>query len=167
MPKIGVLAQQAADRLWSVNQRLGIAGPVGEKHAVGLQRQHFLRGGRAGQDRSPGNPCRTDAGRCSISARSPAPPRAAASSARGHSTGGSVGPADAAARPIDGPSGITSRTRSRPTRPGLALALATRLASSRSVGGKHALHGPSDAHAADQGPRVDPFHGRQCRSGCR
>ncbi len=29
--------------------------------------------------------------------------------------------------------GITSRTRSRPTRPGLAFALATRLASSRSV----------------------------------
>ena len=31
-----LLAQQAADRLLGVVQRLGIAGPVGEEHAVGL-----------------------------------------------------------------------------------------------------------------------------------
>ena len=56
-----------------------------------------------------------------------------------------------------GPSGMTSRARSRPTRPGLARALSTRRASSRSVVERIPFIAPWIAGQADQGPGVDPL----------
>ena len=157
----GLLAQQAADRVDGVIQRLGIAGPVGEEHAVGLQWPGPPRPWPCRAGSSRGSPCRTGAGRCSTSCRSPAPRRGA----RRRIVRRRARSAPAVAQRLSGslpaprpPSGTTSRTRSRPTRPGLALALATRLASSRSTVERTPFMAPCDADAPDQGPRVDPLH---------
>ncbi len=47
------LAQQIADCLLGVDDRLGVARTVGEKHPVRSLRQHLLGAGRAGQNRHP------------------------------------------------------------------------------------------------------------------
>ena len=44
MPKIGLLADEFSNFADLVAERLGIAGSVGEKDAVGLERQDILRG---------------------------------------------------------------------------------------------------------------------------
>ena len=137
-----LLAEQAADRADRVVERLGVAGAVREEDAVGLVREHFFGGGGAGQDRHAAAQVdqvardvplhavvegddvglRVEGRALSPKLRSLVrewPSRCV------HSLSGSCH--------SHGWSGRTSRTRSRPTRPGLAFALATRLASSRSV----------------------------------
>ena len=152
----GHLAQHAANAVLGVVQRLGVAGAVAEKHAVGLVRQHFLGRRRAGQDRHAAAFVAQMPGDVPLHAvvegddvkvgllEMPGSPRPAAwPSLTGRR------PTRAAA------SGITSRTRSRPTRPGLALAFATRLASSRSTLESTPFIAPRGAQPADEGPRVD------------
>ena len=60
---------------------------------------------------------------------------------------------------------MTSRTRSRPTRPGLALAFCDQPGVVQIGGREHALHRPVDAHPADQGPGVDAFQGHDAVAG--
>ena len=165
MPKIGFLPNRPRIVSLGVVERLGIAGAVGEEHAVGLVGEHLVGRGRAGQDRHaaahveqvPGDvPLhavvqRHDVRRVGRPARMTSSRAAAPNGSAARSTRSAL-------------SGITSRTRSRPTRPGLALALATRLASSRSIGREHALHRPVDAKPADQRPGVDAFEADDVRA---
>ena len=128
------LAQQLADRLLGVVQRLGVAGPVGEEHAVGLAAAGPPPPWPCPAGSSRGSPCRTGAGRCSTSCRSPRPRRAATELATGCGGRPPAAPNAPAARSTrSARSGMTSRTRSRPTSPGLALAFWTSRASSRSA----------------------------------
>ena len=53
--------------------------------------------------------------------------------------------------------GMTSRARSRPTRPGLARALATRLGVVEVGRREDSLHGPAFPRQPDQGAGVDPL----------
>ncbi len=72
-----LLAQQAADRVDRVFERLRIAGAVGEEHAVGLLGQHLLGRRRAGQNRHAATHGRPGAAGCSTSCRSRARRRGA------------------------------------------------------------------------------------------
>ena len=129
-----LLAQQVADGLLRVVQRLGIAGTVGEEHAVGLLLQDLGGRGRARQDGHPAAHVEEVAGDVPLHAVVQAPRRAA----RNWKPAAPAVPSSRAQRLSGsfhwiGPSGMTSRTRSRPTSPGLALAFSTSRASSRSV----------------------------------
>ena len=157
MPNIGTLPSNSANRADRVVDRLGIAGTVGQKDAVGLERQDLLGRRRARQDRDaaalvdqvPGDvPLHAEVQGHDVQLR-----RRASRTAHLRPTRRPSGSSHSSH--CRGSTGTTSRTRSRPTSPGLAFALATRLASSRSTRREHALHRTLRANPPHQRPRID------------